>query len=85
MCSSLWDHGWSLFNLAGDGLVMYKDLDTLSVAMIEVDLKDKPAVDKLRVLVGVYFDALYDPPEGVIGVGAITYAEYKLIEAQGGV
>ena len=25
------------------------------------------------------------PPEGVIGVGAITYAEYKLMEAQGGV
>jgi hypothetical protein len=73
-CNSLWD-----------GPVMYKDLDTLSVAMIEVDLKDEHAVDKLRVLVGVYFDALYDPPEGVIGVGAITYAEYKLIEAQGGV
>lgn len=70
-CNSLWD-----------GLVMYKDLDTLSVAMIEVDLKDEHAVDKLRVLVGVYFDALYDPPEGV---GAITYAEYKLMEAQGGV
>ena len=82
MCSSFWDHGWSLFNLAGDGPVMYKDLDTLSVAMIEVDLKDEHAVDKLRVLVGVYFDALYDPPEGV---GAITYAEYKLMEAQGGV
>jgi len=64
---------------------MYKDLKSLAVAMIEVDLKDEPAVDKLRVLVGVYFDALHDPPEGVIGVGAITYAEYKLIEAQGGV
>lgn len=73
-CDSLWD-----------GLVMYKDLDALSAAMVEVDLKDEAAVDKLSVLVGVYFDALYGPPEGVIGVGAISYAEYKLMEAQGGV
>jgi hypothetical protein len=63
----------------------YKDLNALSVAMMEVDFKDEPAVKKLQVLVGVYFDAINGPPEGVIGVGAITYAEYKLIEAQGGV
>jgi hypothetical protein len=31
---------------------------------------------------GVYHQAVCDPPEGVIGVGAITYAEHKLVEAQ---
>lgn len=30
-----------------------------------------------------YQDAIDNPPEGVIGVGAITYAQYKLLEAQG--
>ena len=65
--------------------MMYKDLDNLSEAFQSVDLEDANAfndVHKLNTLLSVYFDALYDPPEGV---GAITYAEYKLMEAQGGV
>lgn len=30
----------------------------------------------------IYHEAISNPPEGVIGVGAITYAEQKLVEAQ---
>ena len=43
---------------------------------------DKQDFSDLRRLVNVYYDALNNPPEGVIGVGAITYAEQKLMEAQ---
>lgn len=39
---------------------------------------------QLRKLMSVYYGALEDPPDGVIGVGAITYAEMKLVEAQKG-
>ena len=67
---------------------MYKNLDDLAKAFQSVDLTNENSfydVVQLNTLLSVYFDALYDPPEGVIGVGAITYAEYKLMEAQGGV
>lgn len=37
---------------------------------------------RLRGLISVYYGALNNPPDNVIGVGAITYAEMKLVEAQ---
>lgn len=46
------------------------------------DEDDKQDFSDLRNLVTVYYDALNNPPEGVIGVGAVTYAEQKLVEAQ---
>ena len=42
----------------------------------------EPEASHFRHLLGVYHEAVCDPPEGVIGVGAITYAEHKLVEAQ---
>lgn len=42
----------------------------------------EPEASHFRHLLGVYHQAVCDPPEGVIGVGAITYAEQKLLEAQ---
>ena len=36
----------------------------------------------LSALARVYFDAKHNPPDGVIGVGAITYAENKLVDFQ---
>lgn len=39
---------------------------------------------RLRNLMRVYYGALHNPPDDVIGVGAITYAEMKLVEAQKG-
>jgi hypothetical protein len=41
----------------------------------------EPEASHFRHLLGVYHQAVCDPPEGVIGVGAI-YAEQKLVEAQ---
>ena len=43
---------------------------------------DEPEVLEFRRLFQAYYDSLNNPPEGVIGVGAITYAEQKLVEAQ---
>ena len=42
----------------------------------------EPEASHFRHLLGVYHEAVCDPPEGVIGVGAITYAQHKLVEAQ---
>jgi hypothetical protein len=41
-----------------------------------------PEVQHLRYLHSVWVNALDNPPEGVVGVGAIVYAEHKLREAQ---
>jgi hypothetical protein len=43
---------------------------------------DEPELLVFRQLLNIYYDALGNPPEGIIGVGAITYAEQKLVEAQ---
>ena len=61
---------------------MYKNFDDLCAAVFELDLDDMDAVKEMRRLVSVYFDAKDNPPEGIIGVGAITYAEQMLIKAQ---
>ena len=39
-------------------------------------------LDEWKRLVKAYSDAQMNPPEGVVGVGIITYAEQKLLEAQ---
>ena len=43
---------------------------------------NEPELERFRYLLKVYYEAQENPPEGVIGVGAITYAEQKLVEAQ---
>jgi len=43
---------------------------------------NEPELVRFRDLLQVYHDAQLDPPEGVIGVGVITYAQQKLVEAQ---
>jgi len=43
----------------------------------------QPDLMEVVRLVNVYFEAENNPPEGVIGVGAITYAEQMLLLAQG--
>jgi hypothetical protein len=74
--------------------VIYRTLDDISKDLFEA-MKDMPedgsagdwlASDRemqhLSALARVYFNALHDPPDGVIGVGAITYAENKLVDFQ---
>lgn len=47
-----------------------------------IDVTDESAKNQWRDLFHVYNNALYNPPEGVIGVGAITYAEQELAKYQ---
>lgn len=57
--------------------MIYRGLDDLCMALFE-EVQD----DRLPELVQTYFHALHNPPDGVIGVGAITYAEGVLLEKQ---
>jgi hypothetical protein len=61
---------------------MYKNFDELCAAVFDLDMSDEGAVKEMQRLCKVYFDAQRNPPEGIIGVGAITYAEQMLIQTQ---
>lgn len=41
-----------------------------------------PEVQRLLKLHNIYLEAESNPPDGVIGVGIITYANQKMMEAQ---
>jgi hypothetical protein len=60
--------------------MIYTDLDSLAVAAANTVGQENFA--RLGKLVQVYFDALENPPAGIIGVGAIAYAEQALIGYQ---
>jgi len=54
----------------------------LVIAADTIDINDESAKHNWRDLYHVYNEALNNPPNGVIGVGAITYAEQMLAEFQ---
>lgn len=62
--------------------MLYTDLESLALAATQIDTSDADQIDRLRHLIRVYWDSYQNPPEGVIGVGAITYAQEALISAQ---
>lgn len=62
--------------------MFYHNLKDLTLAAMSWDSLTKDEQDTLTDLVDVYFDAIHNLPEGVIGVGAITYAERQLLLAQ---
>jgi hypothetical protein len=69
--------------------MIYKDRDELLKGYLDwLEKQPKPVtglepeLERFRYLLEVYYEAHANPPEGVIGVGAITYAEQKLVEAQ---
>jgi hypothetical protein len=66
--------------------MIYTDLHSLCIAMVQYvrrsDLHDPLVVAEFRRLYHVYFDALHNPPQFVIGVGAISYAQEMLVNAQ---
>jgi hypothetical protein len=62
--------------------MIYTDLEALATAASQLDPEDHEQVRLLQRLIKTYFDALHNPPDGVIGVGAITYAEQQLVAAQ---
>ena len=70
--------------------MIYRDLKELmagffdfidSVGGVE-NAKEHPGLAEFQRLARVYFDAEKRPPDGVIGVGVITYAEHMLQKAQ---
>ena len=62
--------------------MIYTDLEALCQAIWQANENDPIWVKELGRLTKVYWDAYHNPPEGVIGVGAITYAQEALIAAQ---
>ena len=62
--------------------MIYDNLDALIALLGQIDLADETQAQGIKTLFEVYTDALYNPPLGVIGVGAITYAENALIAFQ---
>lgn len=62
--------------------MLYDTLDSLCAGLSDADLNDPDIVKDFQGLIKVYFDALHNPPKGVIGVGAITFAECALMEYQ---
>lgn len=65
--------------------MIYRDLDELTYAWFETpEPVSAEAIGTFQALFQVYYDALNNPPDGVIGVGAITYAEHVLQEYQKG-
>lgn len=62
--------------------MIYCDIDAIAMAAAQIDPSDEAQLKALVDLLRVYFDALNNPPDGVIGVGAITYAESALVDYQ---
>tara|TARA_R110000824_G_scaffold173105_5_gene351147 strand:+ start:599 stop:802 length:204 start_codon:yes stop_codon:yes gene_type:complete len=62
--------------------MIYTDLCSLCEAVAKCDMDDTNSVAKYRQLIAVYFEALNNPPQFVIGVGAISYAQEMLVSAQ---
>jgi hypothetical protein len=61
--------------------MIYTDIGALCDGMLKCDMDDD-SVAMFRRLIAVYFDALHNPPQFVIGVGAISYAQEMLVNAQ---
>lgn len=62
--------------------MLYTDLESLCTAAMGVDSTDSAQVARLSYLISVYWEAHWNPPVGVVGVGVITYAQDALITAQ---
>jgi hypothetical protein len=62
--------------------MIYTSLRSLAEALDTLDMTDAAQVETFRRLIKVYMTASHNPPDGVIGVGIITYAEQQLIAAQ---
>jgi hypothetical protein len=62
--------------------MIYTDLESLCIAATQIDPADPAQIARLGDLMRVYFAAYHNPPKGIIGVGAITYAQDALIAAQ---
>lgn len=65
--------------------MIYTDMESLVHAIWASDTTSPDFPERAKHferLIQVYWKAYHNPPEGVIGVGAITYAQDALIAAQ---
>ncbi len=62
--------------------MLYLTFESLCIAASQTSLDDTDSLKRLGELFRVYWDAKNNPPEHVIGVGAITYAESVLLDYQ---
>jgi hypothetical protein len=62
--------------------MIYTDLDSLCDGFHLCSIDHENSLVVLRHLFRVYFDALENPPQSVIGVGVISYAQEMLVKAQ---
>ena len=60
----------------------YASLSELAMALDQIDMTDTDQIERFRRLIRVYMTATENPPDGVVGVGIITYAEATLVSAQ---
>jgi hypothetical protein len=63
-------------------MTLCTNLDDICQDISNLAEDDKAGVGRLQGLIKTYFNALHNPPLGVLGVGAITYAEAVLIQSQ---
>ena len=62
--------------------MFYMTFESLCIAASQTNLDDTNSLKRLGELFKVYWDAKNNPPEYVVGVGAITYAESVLLSYQ---
>lgn len=61
---------------------MYHTMDDLVEGAMIIKTLNKAEKKELQDLIKLYWESYYNPPEGVIGVGKITYAEKQIVLAQ---
>jgi hypothetical protein len=62
--------------------MIYTDLKSLCEGIAQCNMDDTDSVVMFQHLMFTYYEALENPPQFVIGVGAISYAQEMLIKAQ---
>jgi hypothetical protein len=71
-------------------MTVFRNFDDLCKAIFEEmkgmkteqEIRESATLRRLAELASIYMEAESNPPEGVIGVGCITYAEQMLQAAQ---
>lgn len=61
---------------------MYRNVDDLVERAMVINTLTEEEKKELQDLIKLYWYSYYNPPEGVIGVGKVTYAERILMIAQ---
>jgi len=66
----------------GKTKMIYTTLDSIVALCENFDGLSKEDKAYVSAMLKTYWQAYHNPPPGIIGVGAVTYAEQKLIDFQ---